>query len=266
MKNKSVMTLGITILLSIGLTACSNSTETGNNDAAQVMAEITSTTESVAIEEAESRSLTEETTESVTIEETESRSLMEETTESVAIEDRSIEETAETENITVEESSIQETTEEKSTYTISELSQTMYATTNCNVRENPSTNDEVVSTLGQGEAVQVTGKVNEVNWYEIAIDGEKGYVSGSLLSGTKPVVEQSAQPSTPTQAENTQPSTPTQVENTQPSTPSSSTVDEDAPINPITGERMKPGDSYVDPTDGVRVHYYGNLLEYFNAQ
>ena len=235
MKNKSVMTLGITILLSIGLTACSNSTETVNNDAVEAMEEVTSTTESVTIEETEAESLTEETT------------------ESVDIEDSSIEETTEIEGSTVEESSIEETTEE-STYTISELSQTMYATTNCRVRKGPSTDDEVVSTLAKGEAVQVTGKVNEVNWYEIVIDGEKGYVSGSLLSDTKPV-EQSTQA--------TQPSTPPQVENTQPSTPPSST---DAPINPITGEQMKPGDSYVDPTDGVRVHYIGNSLEYYNAQ
>ena len=221
MKKLAIMVL----MASISLTACGN--KAVKADSIEVMKNIEETTsieEASSIEETSSEEETTSTEETSTIEETIS---MEETS--------TIEETS---NVPTE-----------STYTISESDMTMYTVKGCNIRQGASTEYDVIGTLSKGEAVKVTGKVNEVNWYEIRIsEDKKGYVSGSLLVSEKPTEEQV--PSQPAQTQ--QPSQPAQPpqQPSQPEQPASS----DVMINPNTGEVMKPGDSYIDK-DGVEVGY-----------
>ena len=225
------------LMASISLTACGNKAVKADN--MEVMENIEETT---SIEE--TNTIEEETT---SIEET---STIEETT--------SMEETStieETNTIEEETSSIEETSNisTESTYTISESEMTMYTVKGCNIRQGASTEYDVIGTLSKGEAVKITGKVNEVNWYEISLsEDKKGYVSGSLLVSEKPAEEQApAQPEQPAQSQQPeQPAQPPQ-QPAQPEQPASS----DAPINPNTGQPMQPGESYID-TDGVRVSYF----------
>ena len=238
MKKLAVMVL----MASISLTACGN--KAVKADSMEVMKNIEETTsieEASSIEETSSAEETTNTEETSTIEETTN---VEETT--------GMEETS---TIEEETSSIEETSNipTESTYTISESEMTMYTVKGCNIRQGASTEYDVIGTLSKGEAVKITGKVNEVNWYEISLsEDKKGYVSGSLLVSEKPAEEQAPsqpeQPSQPQQPE--QPSQPPQ-QPAQPEQPASS----DAPINPTTGQPMKPGESYID-TDGVRVSYF----------
>ena len=231
MKKLAVMVL----MASISLTACGN--KAVKADSMEVMKNIEETT---SIEEASSIE------EATTIEETtstEETSTIEETT--------SMEETS---TIEEETSSIEETSNipTKGTYTISESDMTMYTGKGCNIRQGASTEYDVIGTLSKGEAVKVIGKVNEVNWYEISLsEDKKGYVSGSLLVSEKPAEEQvpsqPEQPAQPQQPE--QPAQPPQ-QPAQPEQPASS----DAPINPNTGQPMKPGESYIAP-NGVEVTY-----------
>ena len=231
MKKLAVMVL----MASISLTACGN--KAVKADSMEVMKNIEETT---SIEEASSIE------EATTIEETtstEETSTIEETT--------SMEETS---TIEEETSSIEETSNipTKGTYTISESDMTMYTVKGCNIRQGASTEYDVIGTLSKGEAVKVIGKVNEVNWYEISLsEDKKGYVSGSLLVSEKPAEEQApAQPEQPAQPQQPeQPAQPPQ-QPAQPEQPASS----DAPINPNTGQPMKPGESYIAP-NGVEVTY-----------
>ncbi len=231
MKKLAVMVL----MASISLTACGN--KAVKADSMEVMKNIEETTsieEASSIEEATTIEETTSTEETSTIEETTS---MEETS-TIEEETSSIEETS---NIPTE-----------GTYTISESDMTMYTVKGCNIRQGASTEYDVIGTLSKGEAVKITGKVNEVNWYEISLsEDKKGYVSGSLLVSEKPAEEQvpsqPEQPAQPQQPE--QPAQPPQ-QPAQPEQPASS----DAPINPNTGQPMKPGESYTDK-DGVEVIY-----------
>ena len=231
MKKLAVMVL----MASISLTACGN--KAVKADSMEVMKNIEETT---SIEEASSIE------EATTIEETtstEETSTIEETT--------SMEETS---TIEEETSSIEETSNipTKGTYTISESDMTMYTVKGCNIRQGASTEYDVIGTLSKGEAVKIIGKVNEVNWYEISLsEDKKGYVSGSLLVSEKPAEEQApAQPEQPAQPQQPeQPAQPPQ-QPAQPEQPASS----DAPINPNTGQPMKPGESYIAP-NGVEVTY-----------
>lgn len=231
MKKLAVMVL----MASISLTACGN--KAVKADSMEVMKNIEETTsieEASSIEEATTIEETTSTEETSTIEETTS---MEETS-TIEEETSSIEETS---NIPTE-----------GTYTISESDMTMYTVKGCNIRQGASTEYDVIGTLSKGEAVKITGKVNEVNWYEISLsEDKKGYVSGSLLVSEKPAEEQvPSQPEQPAQTQQPeQPAQPPQ-QPAQPEQPASS----DAPINPNTGQPMKPGESYIAP-NGVEVTY-----------
>lgn len=135
--------------------------------------------------------------------ETETSTVMEETTTSTTeiqsetetettIETETISETETETETTIETETVSETEtqgEEGETsfaFTSTPLDQTMYAKKNCNVREKPSTDYGVVAYLEGGKEVHVTGKVNEVDWYEVEIDSEKAYVSASLLTSDLP--------------------------------------------------------------------------------
>ena len=231
MKNKIFIIL-LTMTISISLCACGKSNnESANNDVKNPTTETITQNETIAQEES--------TTEIET-------TSQEESTAQESTVPNTNEDTKNTEESTIEEetSSIEETSNisTESTYTISESDMTMYTVKGCNIRQGASTEYDVIGTLSKGEAVKVTGKVNEVSWYEISYGEGKGYVSGSLLVSEKPAEEQ-----VPSQPE--QPAQPPQ-QPSQPEQPASSSNS----INPNTGQTMKPGESYVDE-DGVRVSY-----------
>ena len=232
------------ILASISLTACGNKAVKADN--MEVMENIEETT---SIEEASSIEETSTIEEATTIEEEtstiEEATTMEEETNTIEEETSSIEETS---NIPTE-----------STYTISESEMTMYTVKGCNIRQGASTEYDVIGTLSKGEAVKITGKVNEVNWYEISLsEDKKGYVSGSLLVSEKPAEEQSVQP--PQQPSTKQTQIPEQTTDTPNTTDANG---EQAPVNPYTGEVMKPGDSWVNDA-GVETVYADDDWLYSN--
>ncbi len=61
----------------------------------------------------------------------------------------------------------------------------MYANSLTNVRSGPSASYSKISSLNLGSQVTITGKASN-GWYEITLDGKKGYVSSTLLQSTKP--------------------------------------------------------------------------------
>ena len=77
-----------------------------------------------------------------------------------------------------------------SSYTYTNLSKTMWAKTNLNVRSEPSKIGEVIGYLAPNEEVKVTGQCNETGWYRIEYKGKVGYASNSYLLDQKPVVEE----------------------------------------------------------------------------
>lgn len=221
MKKRIVVSLSIVITTSsLLMTACGN-----KNDTVSAMNNVSTETESIAessteiessIEiETETQSETESTIETETQDETESNTETE--TSSVVGDEKETTETTE-----IDESG------KEGAYTITDMDITMYATQQCNIRKEPSIENEVIGSLLQTQGIKVTGKVNEVSWYRVNLaDGTEGYISSSLLTPTQP----SVQISTPTPS--TQQEAATQAE--QPVTP-------DQMINPDTGEPYKHGD------------------------
>jgi uncharacterized protein YgiM (DUF1202 family) len=63
----------------------------------------------------------------------------------------------------------------------------MYALKSANVRAGPSTTVEVLTTLDKGRRVIVTGKVDDRNWYRVALaGGSVGFIFGKLLGEGAP--------------------------------------------------------------------------------
>jgi len=171
--------------------------------------------ENIAIE-TETNSETETTTEIETETETKSEIETESLTESTSVEEET------TESIEDKAGDAEE-----NTYTVTDLDETMYATQKCNIRVQPSIQDDVIGSLLQTQEIHVTGKVNdEVDWYRVSLsDGVEGYISASFLTTTKPIVQ--VTPSEPS---------------SETVTPSDAPLTDDQVINPLTGQPIKPGD------------------------
>ena len=135
-------------------------------------------------------------------------------------------------------------------FTVADLSLTMYAVNNCNVRKGPDADTyERVGAYNKGDEVIVTGKVNEAEWYRVSLsNGTEAYVSGSLLSETKPL--QQAQSQIQSAQSEITPSTPD-------TTPSEDVQTAEVHINPNTGEPLKVGDTGV--TEGVTWTWLGDI-------
>lgn len=73
---------------------------------------------------------------------------------------------------------------------IEPLDKVMYATGNINTRSGPSVDFTKVGGLTVNQEVKVTGQSKTTSWYEIEVNGEKQYVSHTLLSDTKVQVSQ----------------------------------------------------------------------------
>ena len=81
-------------------------------------------------------------------------------------------------------------TVEEVAYTYTDLSQTMYAKRDVNVRDLPSVDGNKVDGLSFAEEVSVTGKCNETGWYRISYGGRTAYVSNNYLVSEKPVPQE----------------------------------------------------------------------------
>lgn len=69
------------------------------------------------------------------------------------------------------------------------VNETVYATTEVNVRKSYSTSSAIVGSLDEGESVKRTG-VGDNGWSKITYDGETAYVYSDYLTKTKPVIEE----------------------------------------------------------------------------
>ena len=97
----------------------------------------------------------------------------------------------ETEAVVEETEAVETPVEEPAvTYTYAELSQTMYAKQDVNVRDLPSVEGNKVDGLSFAEAVTVTGKCNETGWYRISYGGKTSYVNNYYLVSEKPVPQE----------------------------------------------------------------------------
>ncbi len=74
-------------------------------------------------------------------------------------------------------------------YTYADLSKTMYASSEVNVRDLPTTDGNKLGALSKSQEVVVTGQCNESGWYRIDYNGVDAYVSNGYLVETKPVEE-----------------------------------------------------------------------------
>lgn len=207
MKKMYILSLSLIITSSL-LMACGDKKEV----------EVTAMENNIVIE-TETNSGTETTTEIET--ETETKSETESETET-----ESIPESTSVEEETTESIEDKAGDAEENTYTVTDLDETMYATQKCNIRIQPSIQDDVIGSLLQTQEIHVTGKVNEVDWFRVNLsDGVEGYISASLLTTTKPTVQ--VTPSAPS---------------SETVTPSDTPLTDDQVINPLTGQTLKPGD------------------------
>ncbi len=94
------------------------------------------------------------------------------------------------------------------TYTVTEMSATLYAQQASNVRSGPSTDYDVIGGLSLNQEVVVTGEAS-TGWYRISYNGGEGFVAGSLLGETKVVIQTPEPAPTETPAE-----TPTETPTT----------------------------------------------------
>ncbi len=82
----------------------------------------------------------------------------------------------------------------KKEFSVTDMSKTLYVkATSLNVRSGPETTYSKIGSLKNAAEVTITGKVNELKWYRISFNGKVGYVDGTYLSETKPVVETTPQ-------------------------------------------------------------------------
>ena len=71
-----------------------------------------------------------------------------------------------------------------STYTVTDMTKTMYAKQSVNLRSGPSTDYEKVGSLTTNQEVTVTG-IADTGWYRITYNGGVAYVSNNYLNDTK---------------------------------------------------------------------------------
>lgn len=123
----------------------------------------------------------------------EATEVVEEVTETGTTE--TVEETTETTE-TVEEATETEAPAEEpvaeepaSSYSYTDLSQTMYAQSTVNVRDLPEQSGAKLGSLSTNQEVTVLGQCNETGWYKISYNGGEGFVSDSYLGSEKVAVK-----------------------------------------------------------------------------
>lgn len=131
----------------------------------------------------------------------------EEKSEEVSTETENSETTEGTENTTdeteevSEEAKVETEAEKLPSFTVEDMTATMYAQRAVNVRSGPSTDYDKIGGLNTNDEVKVTGRAS-TGWYRIEYAGKEGYVSNSYL-GDKKVEVQVQAPANNTPATNT---------------------------------------------------------------
>ena len=98
--------------------------------------------------------------------------------------------------VTTEQTNSSETTSTESAATTSEMdsatnygsSATLYASSDVNIRSAPGTDNAIIGSLGNGNAVTVIGETD--SWFSVSVDGTTGDVSKSYLSTNAPAATQ----------------------------------------------------------------------------
>ena len=245
LKLRKVLIPTMAILMMTSQMAGCSSVEQSENEAMQASNEFIEVTVPELMTEEEIASM--ESTEQAESTEQEIQEVVEEALE--IIEEQGIEEV--TEDIVIVDEAYEQIEEAgQAEFTVADLSLTMYAVNNCNVRKGPDADTyERVGAYNKGDEVIVTGKVNEAEWYRVSLsNGTEAYVSGSLLSETKPL--QQAQSQIQSAQSEITPSTPD-------TTPSEGIQTAGVQLNPNTGEPLKVGDTGV--TEGVTWTYLGDI-------
>lgn len=80
--------------------------------------------------------------------------------------------------------------------TFQSVNQTVYATTEVNVRASYSTSSSRIGSLQKGQSVTRTGIGNN-GWSRVTFNGQTGYINSQYLTTTKPAEEPTTSPSTP---------------------------------------------------------------------
>lgn len=87
------------------------------------------------------------------------------------------------------------------TPTFSNVNETVYATSDVNVRSSYSTSSSSLGQLKKGESVTRTGisstSANGYVWSKVTYNGKTGYIASNFLTKTKPETPPSTEPSTP---------------------------------------------------------------------
>ena len=86
------------------------------------------------------------------------------------------------------------TTEDEDSYTVEDMSATMYATDSVNVRKGPSANYDKIGRFNKNDAVTVTGRAS-TGWFRVLYDGKTGYVSNAYLTDKEPSSTTTQKPS-----------------------------------------------------------------------
>jgi uncharacterized protein YkwD len=175
-KNIIATILSATLIASLALTGCGN---TSDVDSTETVVE--STEEAVAVEEdaTEEEFVEDETLSEESTEEVESTEVEENETESETEIKSENESESETE---IKSESADATASEPAGYTYTDMSTTMYAKSTVTVRDLPSTDGKKLGSLSTNQGVAVTGQCNETGWYRIEYNGSTGYVSNKYLS------------------------------------------------------------------------------------
>lgn len=84
-----------------------------------------------------------------------------------------------------EETQNTQTTESKEWFSVTDKQATLYAATDLNIREKPSTDYGIIGTYAFGDEITVTGECDN-GWMRVSFNGMTGYSSGNLMSETVP--------------------------------------------------------------------------------
>lgn len=66
-------------------------------------------------------------------------------------------------------------------YTYSDLDENKYTSTIINIRDNPSTNSNIIGSLNIYKQIHIIGKCNETNWYKIDYNNGIGFASDKYI-------------------------------------------------------------------------------------
>lgn len=197
---KKILTVGLTALaVALVITGCkdTNVETSETTETTEYSSEVieTSPVDELGETEEKSEEVSTETENSETTEGTENTTDETEEVSESASEEVSTEAEAEVETAPETEA------EKLPSFTVEDMTATMYAQRAVNVRSGPSTDYDKIGGLNTNDEVKVTGRAS-TGWYRIEYAGKEGYVSNNYL-GDKKVEVQVQAPANNTPATNT---------------------------------------------------------------